>query len=421
MRFAHTSLSLSIKSKLAMTLLVLSVLTISVSSASAQKVPDWYQWRGPDRNGISKETNWNPRFPQGGPRVLWEKYIGIGFSSITVSDNRLFTSGNTGKDDSEDNRDTIYCLNAKTGKKIWTYSYLASLNPLRYEGGPNATPTVDGERLYCLAREGSIFCFNVADGEMIWQKNMIKDFGLEELEYGYSSSPMIEKDVLFLNGGTCGLALDKNNGKLLWKTRQKSKVGYSTPVFLNIGRQQCLLLFSGDALRCVDRKNGTQLWQYEWKTKYDLNIADPIVSDDKVFISSGYGTGCAVLKFDSSKADHVWKNKEMRNHFNTSVLLDGYIYGFDEKTLKCLKFSDGSVAWSKEGLGKGSLMIADKKLIILSDNGRLVIANANPKEFDKISEAKILKGKCWTVPILSGGRIYARGNMGQLLCIDVSR
>jgi len=111
----------------------------------------------------------------------------------------------------------------------------------------------------------------------------------------------------------------------------------------------------------------------------------------------------------------------MRNHFNTSVLLDGYIYGFDEKTLKCLKFSDGSVAWSKEGLGKGSLMIADKKLIILSDNGRLVIANANPQEFDKISEAKILKGKCWTVPILSGGRIYARGNLGQLLCIDVSR
>jgi outer membrane protein assembly factor BamB len=250
---------------------------------------------------------------------------------------------------------------------------------------------------------------------------MVKDFGLEELEYGYSSSPAVFKDMLVLNGGTCGLALDKNNGRLLWKTKEKSKVGYSTPVFLDIGPEKCALFFSGDALRCVKLKKGTQIWAYPWTTRYDLNIADPIVSTDKVFISSGYGTGCAVLKFDNSKADLVWKNKEMRNHFNTCVLLDGYIYGFDEKILKCLRFSDGYVAWSQEGLGKGSLKIADKKLIILSDDGRLVIANATPQAFDKISEAKILEGKCWTVPVLSSGRIYARGNLGQLVCLDVSK
>ncbi|MHC4638582.1 MAG: PQQ-binding-like beta-propeller repeat protein [Planctomycetota bacterium] len=398
------------------------MLNLFTSSSFAQKIPDWYRWRGPERNGISKEKDWNPEFPENGPKVLWEKSIGTGFSSITVSGNRVYTSGNTGTKktkNNKDNKDIIYCLDAKTGKEIWTHTFLASLNPLRYEGGPNATPTVDGEKVYCFAREGDIFCFNAADGKIIWQKNMITDFRLEQLEYGYSSSPMVFNEMLILNGGTHGLAIDKNNGELLWKTTIKSKVGYSTPVFVDIGREKCGLFFSGDALRCINLNNGNQLWEYAWKTKYDLNIADPIVSADTVFISSGYGTGCALLKFDNSKAVLIWKNKEMRNHFNTCVLLDGYIYGFDEKTLKCLKLSDGTVAWSENGLGKGSLMIADKKLIILSDNGLLVTANATHQKFDKISEAKILNGKCWTVPVLSGGRIYARGNLGQLVCIDV--
>jgi len=403
---------------------IIFVLNFFAFPALSQTAPDWYQWRGPDLNGISKEANWNPEFPASGPKILWEKAIGTGFSSITVSNGRVYTAGNTGlkgKKNKKDNKDTIYCFDAETGKEIWTYTFPASLNPLRYEGGPNATPTVDGERLYCFAREGDIFCFNAADGEIIWQKNMIKDFHLEELEYGYSSSPMIEKDILFLNGGTCGLALDKNNGKLLWKTKVKSKAGYSTPIFVNIGKQKCLLLFSGDALRCVNRDNGTQLWEYQWKTQYDLNIADPIVSGDKVFISSGYGTGCALLRFDDSKAERVWKNTEMRNHFNSCVLFEGHFYGFDEKTLKCLSYEDGSVKWKKEDLGKGSLMIADGKLIVLSDKGLLVIADAMHEKFEQISQAKILKGKCWTVPVLSGGRIYARGNLGQLVCLDVSK
>jgi outer membrane protein assembly factor BamB len=393
-------------------------------SFGTAEADDWPNWRGPNHNGISNEKNWNPKFPDTGPKILWEKAIGTGFSSITVSGNRVYTTGNTGTEETKsrkDNKDNIYCLDAKTGRQIWTHSFLASLNPLRYEGGPNATPTVDGKNLYCFAREGDIFCFNVADKKIIWQKNMIKDFGLEKLEYGYTSSPRIEKDTLFLNGGTCGLALNKNNGKLLWKTKEKSKVGYSTPVIVNIGKQECLLLFSGDALRCINRKNGTQLWEYPWKTKYDLNIVDPIVSQDKVFISSGYNTGCALLKFDNSKVETVWKNKEMRNHFNSCVLFEGHLYGFDEKTLKCMNFNDGSLQWEKSGLGKGSLMIADKKLIILSDKGLLVTANATHKKFEQISQTQILKRKCWTVPVLSNSRIYARNAIGNLICLDVSK
>ena len=203
------------------------MLNVFALPALAKKAPDWFQWRGPDRNGISKEKNWNPKFPPTGPKILWEKPIGTGFSSITVGGNWVYTTGNTGimkTRNRKDNKDIIYCLDAITGKEIWTHTFLASLNPLRYEGGPNATPTVDGKRLYCFAREGDIFCFNAADANIIWPKNMIKDFALEELDYGYSSSPVIENDMLFLNGGTCGMALDKNNGKLLWKRKEQGRI-----------------------------------------------------------------------------------------------------------------------------------------------------------------------------------------------------
>lgn len=385
---------------------------------------DWPNWRGPDHNGISKERDYNPKFPDSGPNILWKKSIGIGFSSVSVSGNRVYTTGNSGTKEtrkSKDNKDTIYCFDAKTGREIWTYSFLAALDPVRYEGGPNATPTVDGDKLYCFAREGDIFCFNAADGKLIWQKNMITDFGLKLIVYGYSSSPMIFRDMLILNGGTHGFALDKNNGELLWKTNKKSAVGYSTPVFLDIGKEKCGLFFTGDALRCVNLKNGDQLWEYPWKTRHNLNAADPVVSGDTVFISSGYGTGCALLKFDNSKAELLWQNKEMRNHFNASVLLDGYIYGFDESQLKCLKLSDGSVEWSLDDFGKGSLMIAGDKLIILSDKGLLVTANATHEKFDKISEAKILTKRCWSMPVLSDAKLYARGSAsGDLVCVDMS-
>ena len=384
---------------------------------------DWPNWRGPDYNGISKEKDFNPKFPDSGANILWQKSIGTGFSSISVSGGRVYTTGNSGTKETKnnkDNKDTIYCLDAETGKEIWTYSFLAALDPVRYDGGPNATPTVDGDKLYCFAREGDIFCFDAVSGDIIWQKNIIADFGLKPITYGYSSSPVIFKEMVLLNGGAHGFAFDKNNGKLLWKTSEESKDGYSTPVFLDIGKEKLILIFTGDALRCINLKDGKQHWEYPWETRHDLNVADPIISDDTVFISSGYGTGCALLKFDNSKVDLVWKNKEIRNHFNSSVLLDGYIYGFDEKTLKCLKLSDGSVAWSEKGLGKGSLMMADNKLIILSDDGLLVIANATSEKFDKISEAKILDGRCWTVPVLSGGKVYARNAKGDLVCVDMS-
>jgi len=179
-------------------------------------------------------------------------------------------------------------------------------------------------------------------------------------------------------------------------------------------------IFAAKEIVGVVAATGKIVWQFPWKTSYDANIGDPIISGNTVFVCTGYNRGCALLKIEGSNVTEVWQNKNMRNHFNCSVLWQGYVYGFDEKKeLRCLDFKTGQMKWSKGGLGKGSLMIADGKLIILSERGKLVIAEASPEGFRELASVQILTGKCWTVPVLANGRIYARNANGQLVCIDV--
>jgi outer membrane protein assembly factor BamB len=173
----------------------------------------------------------------------------------------------------------------------------------------------------------------------------------------------------------------------------------------------------------VDPKNGNELWSYPWKTSHDVNAADPIVQDDFVFISSGYNHGAALLRIANGKPERIWENKQMRNQHNNSVLLDGALYGIDgdnNSDLKCLEFKTGDVKWAQKGLGKGALMAADGKLIVLSEKGELVIAAADPSAFKPLARWQVLGGRCWTAPVLSHGRIYCRNAAGDLVCVDVS-
>jgi outer membrane protein assembly factor BamB len=177
-----------------------------------------------------------------------------------------------------------------------------------------------------------------------------------------------------------------------------------------------LAAFNASGVVFYNLTDGKELWRHGWKTSYDVNAAMPIISGDKVFISSGYNTGGAMLQ--SSKKDALlWQNKNMRNHFNTSVWIDGHLYGFDESELACLDAATGRKVWSQGRLGKGSLIAADGKLIILSERGELVIAEASPNGFKELSRSQILGGKCWTAPTLAGGRIYARNASGDLVCV----
>lgn len=379
---------------------------------------DWPNYRGPNHNGITGETDWSCDWGGSGPKVLWKKSVGIGFSCTAVADGRVYTMGNSGKGS---NTDTVFCLDAKNGTEIWKHSYPCELQPKYYEGGTLSSPTVDEGRVYTLSKLGDLFCMDAATGKVVWQKQLNKDMGFELPTWHFSSSALIVGEMLYLNVGSAGLALNKATGDLVWHNG-KGKCGYASPVHFTIGGQEGLAIFGEVTLLAVRPGDGRKLWEFPWKTKYEVNAPDPIVSGNRMFISSGYGRGCALLEINAGQVSKIWESKVMAMQINCPVLRDGYVYGFNEKEFKCIRLADGREQWMDKSLGKGSLMMsADGRLMIMSDKGELVIARADPKTFNVAARAQILpEEKCWTAPVLANGRIYARNTPGDLVCVDVS-
>jgi len=386
---------------------------IGLSRYGAAEAADWPNFRGPNHNGISNETGWSATWPENGPKVLWKKSIGNGFCSIAVSNGRAYTMGNI-----KDN-DILYCFEADTGKQIWKKSYPCPLFKKNHEGGPAATPTVHGDSVYTFSKNGDAIRFKAATGQIVWHKNLNKELGLKHPTWYFAGSPFVIDNLVILNAGTAGIALNKADGSVVWKNGN-GPAGYATAVPFTMGSQKCVAIFASREIVGLVAATGKIIWRHPWRTSYDANIGNPIISGNTVFVCTGYNRGCALLKIEQGNVTEIWRNKNLRNHFNSSVLWQGYIYGFDDaKELRCLDFKTGQMKWSKGGLGKGSLMIADSKLIILSERGKLVTAPASPEGFKELSSAQILTGKCWTVPVLANGRIYARNAVGNLVCMDV--
>lgn len=384
---------------------------------------DWPRWRGPAMNGISTETGWSTAWPAAGPKQAWKASVGIGFASVAVAEGRVYTSGN------QKDQDTIYAFDAATGKPLWQHSYACPLDPRYYEGGTSSTPTVDGDRVYTLSRKGHAFCFEAATGKVIWEKNLNDELGLktfkeETPEWGYAGSPLIQGNHVIFNVGTAGAAFEKASGKAVWNTGKKLS-GYATPVPFTVDGQAALAVFGAEAVHAVSLKEGKTLWSHPWKTSYDVNAADPIIDGNQMFISSGYGRGATLLKFTATGATKVWENKDLRNQFNSSVLLNGHLYGMDgnhgdrSSNLRCVEFATGKVKWTEKSVRPGGLMAAGSKLIAIGDTGELVVAEASPEGFKPLARAQVLGGKCWTTPVLSHGRIYCRNAKGDLVCLDV--
>lgn len=391
-------------------------LSLCIASASAN---DWPNWRGPNYNGISSETGWTYKWPADGPKRLWKANVGTGFSSMAVARNHVYTMGNSA------DQDTVFCFDAGTGKIVWKYSYPCPLEAHWYEGGPSSTPTVVDKQVFTLSKNGDLFCFDADTGKVVWNKNVAKEVGAEIPTWGLASSPYYEKGRIYLDVGTAGTAVDAKTGKVIWKSGP-GPGGYSTPQPANFDGQEALVIMSKDAVVAVLKNDGHELWSYPWKTMYDINATQPIIDGDKVFISSGYNHGSALLNVKGNKPQQVWENKNFRNHINSSVVLDQFLYGFDGDAnhgsgFVCLNMSSGAVKWKNEDYKTGSLMVANHKLIILSDKGELIIAEVSPDGFKPLAQAQVLGGRCWTQPVLSNGRIYCRNAKGDLVCLNVKQ
>ena len=388
-------------------LTILACLTAATVALTADAA-DWAIYRGPSHSGISAEKGW---FTAGaGVKTLWSKRVGIGFSSISVADGKVYTMGQLTKD-----KDTVSCLNAKTGEQEWVFSYDCPLNPKLHEGGPSSTPTVADGRVYTVSKVGQVHCLDAAKGTRIWGVKLTAKMP----GWGFAGSALIAGDKIILNAGAAGVALNKADGKVVWES-SAAGAGYATPVPYKDGQ---VLIFASARVVAVSIADGKELWSHAWKTKYGVNSADPIVLDGgkKVFIASGYGKGCTMLDTSGAAPRELWTNTNMKNKHTCSILYKGAIYGFDETTLTCLDVATGAKKWTKSGLGKGSLTLADEKLVLLSDKGQLVIAEASSSDFNELASGSILKNKCWTVPALAGGRIYARDVMGTIVCVSVGK
>lgn len=404
-------------------LLIIAFLLILSGIHTVAWAADWPNWRGPNYNGISAEKDWDPLKIKDGTKPLWQTSIGIGFSAISVSDGLAYTMGNTGTkgEDESKHNDIIFCFDAETGKEVWRRIYPQPLDPKYYEGGSLATPTIDGDKVYTISKDGKVFCLDAKTGNVVWNRDISsEEFGIKRTTWGHSGSPLVIDNMVIYNAGGMGVALNKDNGSLIWEG-DKEPGGYATVVPFMTGNQKCIALFGFKDIIGLVAETGKELWRFPWKTKHDVNAADPIIVGNKIFISSGYGIGCALLKIENANVTEIWRNKNMCNKMNGSVFWMGYIYGVDEGgELRCLDSETGDIVWAQGGFGMGSLMVADGKLIVLGENGNLVIADATADGYKVISEAKILSPRCWSVPVLANGRIYARNAGGDMVCLDVS-
>jgi outer membrane protein assembly factor BamB len=379
---------------------------------------DWPQWRGPSRNGISTEKGWLDHWPVEGPRMAWKAEAGMGFSSFAVANGRVYTTGNS------DNSDTIFCFDAATGRVLWKHSYPADLGDKYFEGGTTGTPTVADGRVFALSRWGDVFCLEAATGKVIWSGNVSRQMGMRIPSWGFAGSPTVLENLLLLNVGDAGMALNKATGAVIWKSADKD-AGYSTPLPWKRDGRWSVLLGSGQSYLAVDAQTGKELWRIRWLTQYGVNAADPVIDGDRVFISSGYGKGAALLQPGSGpEPEVVWKSKVLRTQVNGAILIDGYLYGgdgdaSDKPALKCVDIADGKEKWSEPGVTAVALMAADGKLIVLGDHGELMIAPASPKGFQPTARAQVLGGKCWTAPVLADGFIFCRNSRGDVVSVDV--
>ena len=327
-----------------------------------------------------------------------------------------------------EDQDVIWCLDADSGQVIWQYDYACKFEDHYFEGGTSTTPTVDGSFVYALSYDGQVHCLNLQNGRLAWRKHLVQDFGGRYSNWDYAGSPLVVGNLVILDTGADGnstVALDKKTGRKIWGAGS-DLAGYATPIPFQFAGASAVLVFKARAMVAHDLANGRELWRIDWRTNYDVNASTPTVIGDKLFISSGY-TGRrargALFQLEQPRPRQIWVNDDIETKMNSAVVYEGHIYAISERAggqLMCVDLENGKTVWTERSFAKyGTLMIADGKLVILDENGELVIATATHQGFEELSRAAVLDGRCWVMPVLANGRIYVRNNKGQMACLDV--
>lgn len=382
----------------------------------------WPQWRGSDRSGISAETGLLRQWPASGPTVVWTaSNLGGGYGSVAIAGDRVFVQGMRG------NQSLVLSLNRADGKVVWSRA-LGPMGDNDRGSGPRSTPSVDGDRVYALTEMGDLACLRLADGTVVWQRNILKEFGGSNINWLISESPLVDGARLIVTPGGRGAglaALDKMTGKTIWTTKEMEEdAGYSSPIVADVQGVRTIMTLTSDAGVGVRASDGKLMFRYRSAANGTANITTPVYSNSQVFFSSAYGTGGGLvsLKAGSGEVRHqeVYFTRDMQNHHGGIVLLNGYLYGFNNSILTCLEWATGKQMWRDRSVGKGNVIAADGHLYILSENNVVGLVEASPTAYREKGRftMKDQGWPSWSHPAIAGGRLYIR-DQGTLTSYDV--
>jgi outer membrane protein assembly factor BamB len=380
----------------------------------------WTDFRGPRRDGHYREHPVRTDWPGTGLQPIWKQPIGGGYASFVIARGRAFTIEQRGA------QEVAAAYDLATGRELWTNAWSAAFREFMGGDGPRATPTWADGRVYALGAEGELRVLDEATGRAAWRTNILQDAGASNLQWGMAASPLIVDDtVVVLPGGGNGqsvVAYDRQTGKRAWSALD-DRQAYASPMLVTVAGVRQILVFSASRLMGLTPDRGELLWQYPWRTEFDVNASQPlVVGDNRVFISTGYGTGAALVEISPSgnglAASELWRSIRMKNQFASSVLHDGYVYGLDESILACLDPATGDLKWKGGRYGYGQVMLASGHLVVLTEGGDLALVRATPERHEEVVRFPMLEGKTWNHPAMADGYLLIR-NIGEMAAFDL--
>ena len=391
-----------------------------------QTVPaDWPQFFGPDRNGVYRGPAISEKWPAGGPRVVWQKQVGQGFSGPVVAEGRVILFHRVS------DREVLESFDARTGAAQWQYGYPTSYrDDFGFDEGPRAVPVVANGVVYTFGAQGQLHAVSLKTGTKLWSEDTMRRFSVPKGFFGAGGSPLIEGGKVIANVGGKGagiVAFDAKTGKVLW-TATDDEASYSSGTIAIIGGRRSAVFLTRTGLAGLDPATGQVQFQRRWRSRQaaSVNAATPLVIGDLIFISAEYGPGAGVLRVEGSMLTELWASDEvLSNHYATSVYRDGFLFGFHGRqefgpSLRAVELRTGKVRWSQDKFNAGSVMLAGDRLLILRESGELILAEASPDAFRPIARAQILPATVRAFPALADVLLYVR-NEKTLIALDLRR
>jgi outer membrane protein assembly factor BamB len=389
---------------------------------------DWPQFLGPTRNGVYSGPALAATWPSDGPRVVWQKQVGNGFSAPVIAKGRLILFHRL------ENKEVIESMEPAAGNGQWRFDYVtAYVDDFGFDPGPRATPCVADGKVYTFGADGMLHCLDIENGKKIWSANTKSEFQAAKGFFGIACSPLVEGDAVLLNvGGADGsgiVAFDKATGHVLWKTSNDG-ASYSAPVATTIDGKRYALFLTRRAFVGLDPATGKVNFEYPFRPSISESVtaATPVVADELVFISASYGAGATVLSLKDGHPKKIWAGDDiLSNHYATSVYRDGFLYGIDgrtdpgyQPTLRCVEMKTGKVRWTEDSVGAATITLAGDQLLILTERGELIRADAKPEGFKPNARAQILPTQVRAYPALADGFLYARSK-DKLACVNLGK